>query len=183
MMRYVLLLSVLASAPGPKRDVQIHGFIDDSTYKLVHKQATSPGISELDVYIDSPGGRLDAADDIIGDINVLRAAGVKVRCVVLNKAMSAAAMILETCSERVARPGSEIMFHEPTAMVSGQMTIRGAKSLAQSLIESLDDMIKIVAPRAGLTPAQFGAMIDGTELRLSAEDALRLHFIDSVSAF
>jgi hypothetical protein len=69
----------------------------------------------LDVEINSKGGIMPLARQAIDRMNLLKAAGIHVRCTITDKAWSAAFLLLTGCSSRRFHPNATILIHEVKA--------------------------------------------------------------------
>ena len=93
----------------------------------------------LEILIDSPGGEIKAAFDIVREIKDARERGVHVICKSFRECCSAAVMILLAGDERIIDEDTFILIHQP--LVQGMMN---ATEMAEQ-IKSLDSYEKSMA--------------------------------------
>ncbi len=96
------------------------------------------------VIIDSPGGRVDAGNDMIETMELVRARGVKYICVTNHNAHSMAFNFLTHCDVRLATADSQFVVHkiayggiEPGT----RLTAKALKELADQL-EEMDEVFR-----------------------------------------
>lgn len=140
----------------------------------------------LDVRIDSPGGSSESARAIVSMFHTLQTAGTRIRCTVTGKAMSAAFWILQACDDRIAVPSAQFMIHEPLVFLAPSddpriITLATFRTITAELEADLTEIVIVVAPRLGLTDKAFRDKILNKEWRMSAQDALSNHAIDSIA--
>lgn len=100
----------------------INGIIGPRTVNDVVK-ALETAKNNVDLVINSYGGSLMSGFEVINRIEALKNRGVPVRCFVIDKAMSAAALILDHCSERYALNTSLLMWHGG-AITAGEQPLK-----------------------------------------------------------
>ena len=135
----------------------------------------------VELFVNSPGGIVDAAHEITVALEGYRARGGAVRIVVGALAASAAAEIVlraPTGSEVLAHKNSRLMFHAATVAADGGAdTHRAAISDLESVNQPMIDLlVEHGLPRAKVE----AAFRDGGALWLSAKAAEELGIVDSI---
>lgn len=87
----------------------------------------------VDILINSPGGSVFAGFIFINAMEVVRARGTKIRCLVTSMAASMAFQILAHCTDRYALPKALLLWHP--VRISGEVTL--TPQLAQSITADL----------------------------------------------
>lgn len=87
----------------------------------------------VDILINSPGGSVFAGFIFINAMEVVRARGTKIRCLVTSMAASMAFQILAHCTDRYALPKALLLWHP--VRISGTLTL--TPQLAQSITANL----------------------------------------------
>lgn len=180
----VLCALMLAPALQGTQSIRIEGIIDDDTVTdVLNVMEKLP--AEVRVVINSPGGSVTSANAITNVFMFARANGVKVRCLVDGRAMSAAFWILESCGERMATPQSKMMTHSPYIIARGEivLTLEILEKFLAELTQDDRQLAAVVAPRLGMTPEAFRAKLKEVGLegwRFDAPEALNLHALDSL---
>ena len=175
-------------APGSSQRVEVHGAV----YRLdVHgpienglapflargiREANSLGASAIILDLDTPGGRIDAAERIT---DVVRASKVPVYAFVNPRAYSAGAMIALATDGIYMRTGAVLGAATP---VDGQGT-----KLAEKYVSAMRGEFRALAEEHGLNPRIAEAMVDeslgveglvppGQLVTLSTTEALRVGY-------
>jgi ATP-dependent protease ClpP protease subunit len=119
-LRLTLLLSVLFALPVSAQTIlPLKGVVDDdSVAPLIESIKKGPTA----IVIDSPGGSVSAALDLIQAMEISAYPTV---CVVDGLAASAAALIFESCSYRIFLKTSILMFHDPSFVLPGDTSLNG----------------------------------------------------------
>ena len=164
-----------------ERIIMLTGEIDDTLSEIVCSELIFLNAKDqelpISIYIDSPGGSVTAGMAIYDTLN---ASGCEVTTVVEGMAASMAAF-LATCAatkgRRFCQPNAEIMVHQPLGGVQGQAS---DISIAADHINSTKrKMTKIFADSVNLEESKIKALTD-RDTWLSAEDALKMGFVDHV---
>lgn len=138
------------------------------------REAVEAGVSAVILDLDTPGGRIDAAWEII---DAVRDAGVPVYAYVNRRALSAGAMIALSAQAVYMRPGSTIGAATP---VTGQ----GQKA-SEKMVSAMRSEFRALAEERGFDPRIAEAMVDesvevpgvveaGKLLTLTTEEAVEL---------
>lgn len=134
--------------------------------------------SEKDImlYINSPGGIVDAGLAILDTINYIKC-NVSTICVGMSASMSAVLLACGTKGKRYALPNSRIMIHQPLGGAQGQAS--DIKIQAEEILKMRDKLNKILAEKTGKTLAQIEKDTN-RDYYMSAEEALSYGLIDKV---
>lgn len=138
------------------------------------KQAVDAGAGKLVVKINSMGG---SCYDGLAMGDALRQCGLPTRAEVLGYAMSMGSYLVQCCDERVAYEHATLMFHQPSAGLSG--TVDELASEAAYLCKMRDRMFADIGARCGKTGEELNEMFRVAQY-YSAEEARELGFIDAV---
>ncbi len=134
--------------------------------------------SEKDImlYINSPGGIVDAGLAILDTINYIKC-NVSTICVGMSASMSAVLLACGTKGKRYALPNSRIMIHQPLGGAQGQAS--DIKIQAEEILKMRDKLNKILAEKTGKTLAQIEKDTN-RDYYMSANEALSYGLIDKV---
>lgn len=134
--------------------------------------------SEKDImlYINSPGGIVDAGLAILDTINYIKC-NVSTICVGMSASMSAVLLACGTKGKRYALPNSRIMIHQPLGGAQGQAS--DIKIQAEEILKMRDKLNKILAEKTGKTLAQIEKDTN-RDYYMSADEALSYGLIDKV---
>ena len=134
--------------------------------------------SEKDImlYINSPGGIVDAGLAILDTINYIKC-DVSTICVGMSASMSAVLLACGTNGKRYALPNSRIMIHQPLGGAQGQAS--DIKIQAEEILKMRDKLNKILAEKTGKTLTQIEKDTN-RDYYMSAEEALSYGLIDKV---
>jgi membrane-bound serine protease (ClpP class) len=167
-----------ARAPTVYR-IPVSGVVENGLAPYVArsiKEAESAGAAAAFLDIDTPGGRIDAAERIA---DAVRAAGIPVYGFVNPRAYSAGALIAISTNGIYMRPGAVIGAATP---VDGQGT-----RASEKMVSAMRAEFRSMAEQRGLDPKLAEAMVDenveipgvvkkGQLLTLSTNEAVRLKF-------
>ena len=173
-----LSLAVRAQAPTVYR-IPVTGVVENGLAPYVARslrEAQSAGAVAAYLDIDTPGGRIDAAERIA---DAVRSSGIPVYAFVNPRAYSAGALIAISSNGIYMRPGAVIGAATP---VDGQ----GTKA-SEKMVSAMRAEFRSMAEQRGLDPKLAEAMVDenveipgvvkkGQLLTLSTGEAVRLKF-------
>lgn len=128
------------------------------------------------IYIDSPGGHIDASLIIAGAIQ----AKGNVRCIVRGRAASGAFAVLQACARREMRAGSFLVTHEPRVLIGEPIDRVAARSVLKQLEERSEQWNGICRRRLNVTAAEYRSRVEGKDWRMDPAEALRVGAIDTV---
>lgn len=174
-----LAFSGLSQGPGPVYVVPVVGVIELGIAPFIErslKEAAAAGASAVILDIDTPGGRVDAAERIS---DALRDARVPTYAFVNRRAFSAGALIALSTKRVYMRPGSVIGAATP---VDGS-----GKKAPEKIVSAMRSEMRALAEARGLDPAVAEAMVDesigveglvekGRLLTLTTEEAVRVGY-------
>ena len=174
----LLGLPSAAQAPAVYR-IAVTGVVENGLAPYIARsiqEAEEAGAAAAYLDIDTPGGRIDAAERIA---DAVRAAGIPVYAYVNPRAYSAGALIAIASSGIYMRPGAVIGAATP---VDGQ----GTKA-SEKMVSAMRAEFRAMAEQRGLNPLLAEAMVDenveipgvkrkGQLLTLSTGEAVRLGF-------
>lgn len=147
--------------------------------------AKKAGVTELHVFIDSPGGAM-AAGFAIG--RALKTSGIRSRCVVTGEAASAAFLVLQACDRRVATKHAVLATHQPYLMLPLAPGAAACFVNVETLVEAAHHLAAtvavhngLVAARLGLSLAAYGAKVaEGRVWLMTPAEALAARAVDEV---
>lgn len=131
---------------------------------------------DIMLYINSPGGIVDAGLAILDTINYIKC-NVSTICVGMSASMSAVLLACGTKGKRYALPNSRIMIHQPLGGAQGQAS--DIKIQAEEILKMRDKLNKILAEKTGKTLVQIEKDTN-RDYYMSAEEALSYGLIDKV---
>ncbi len=148
---------------------------DEVTPKQFKKDLDALGdISELRVYINSPGGNVFAGQTIY---SILKRYQAQVNVYVDGLAASAASVVA-MAGDRIIMPRNAMMvIHNPWTVVAGDAN--ELLEVADALDKVRDTMIAVYEERTGLKKDQIVEMLDA-ETWLTAEEAVEMGFADEI---
>jgi len=140
-------------------------------------EADGAGAAAVVLDLDTPGGRVDAAWEII---DAVRDAGLPVYAYVNRRALSAGAMIALSAERLYMRPGSTIGAATP---------VIGEKKASEKMVSAMRSEFRALAEERGFDPRIAEAMVDeeveiegvsaaGKLLTLTTEEAIELGVAD-----
>ena len=119
---------------------------------------------ELDIVINSPGGRLDSAISII---NAIRFTEANVTGIIDNQAHSAASLILLSCPNIFVAPNSSMMLHSySTGIVGKSNEIMANAAFNDAEIKKLMAEIYL----GFLNEKELGQLFNGTDFWMNSEE-------------
>ena len=186
----LMLLAAGGAATGQSRQqgtvvrVPVHGVIELGLAPFVARsirEAEAEGARAVILDIETPGGRVDAAQQIV---NAIKEAKVPVYAYVNRRAFSAGAMIALAAERIYMRPGSVIGAATP-------ITGDGNKA-SEKIVSAMRSEMRALAESRKLDPRIAEAMVDesieipgvvekGKLLTLTTEEAVRLGYAQPVA--
>jgi len=132
--------------------------------------------TDINIYINSPGGYIHSALAIYNTMNYVRP---EIRTIAFGCAASAATLILAagTKGKRVALPDTKIMLHQGRAGTEGQ--IADIKIAAQELVKTQERLNEIYAELTGQTKEIITRDLD-RDFWMSPHEAVEYGLIDEV---
>jgi membrane-bound serine protease (ClpP class) len=183
---YGLIARQDASAPrqgGAIYRVPVHGVIELGLAPFVERnirEAEAHGARALILDIETPGGRIDAAERIV---DALKDADVPVYAFVDRRAFSAGALIALATDRIYIRPGGVIGAATPV--------IGDGEKASEKIVSAMRSEMRALAEDHGLDPRVAEAMVDedveidgvveaGKLLTLTSEEAVRIGYASPV---
>lgn len=175
--------ALVAAQEGPVHRIPVTGVIELGLAPFIERgldEARDAGASLVVLDIDTPGGRVDAAQRIV---DALSDAEVPVVALVNRRAFSAGAMVALAADRIYMRPGSVIGAATP---VDGS----GTKA-PEKIVSAMRSEMRALAEARGLDPAVAEAMVDediavegvveaGRLLTLTTEEAVAIGWAEEV---
>jgi membrane-bound serine protease (ClpP class) len=171
------------AATGPVYRIPLTGVVEMGLSPFIQRslrEAEAAGARAAILDIDTPGGRVDAAEqiaDAIGDANI------PVYAYVNRRALSAGALIALAADRIYMRPGSTLGAATP---ITGE-----GSPASEKIVSAMRSAFRALAEARGLDPRIAEAMVDetieipgivdeGKLLTLSTDEAVRFQFATSV---
>jgi len=175
----LVLAPALPAQSGPVYRLSVSGEIDQGLAPYIARglrQAKLAGAAAILLDMDTPGGRVDAAERIV---DAVRSSSVPVYAFVNPRAYSAGALIALATRGIYMRPGAVLGAATP---VSGE----GVKA-PEKYVSAVRGEFRALAEERGLDPRIAEAMVDeklgvpglvdpGTLLTMSTSEALQVHY-------
>ena len=133
--------------------------------------------TDINIYINSPGGYIHSALAIYNTMNYVRP---DIRTIAFGCAASAATLILAagTKGKRVALPDTKIMLHQGKAGTEGQ--IADIQIAAKELMRTQDRLFEIYSELTGQTPEKVALDLD-RDYWMTPQEAVEYGLIDEVA--
>ena len=131
---------------------------------------------DIFIYINSPGGIVDAGLAIFDTINYIKC-DVATICVGLCASMAAVLLAGGKKGKRFALPNSKIMIHQPMGGVKGQAS--DIKIVADQILKTKDALNKILSNATG-KPLQTIEQDTNRDHYLTSQEALEYGLIDQI---
>jgi ATP-dependent protease ClpP protease subunit len=128
------------------------------------------------IYIDSPGGSMNASLEIAAGIQ----AHGNVKCIVRGLAGSGAFGVLQACRQRVVAKSSRLMTHQPRVGVNVPLDLNLANFVASEVLKSTLRWNSVCASRLKMTPVEYAARVNGKDWLMTADEAVAVGAADSV---
>lgn len=158
----------------------ITGPIEDYTANLVVAQllflAAEDPKKDIQLYINSPGGSVNAGLAIIDTMNFVKPA-VSTVCVGLAASMGSVILSAGAKGKRFALPNSEIMIHQPWGGVQGQAA--DIEITARHILATRDRLNKMLAANTGKKLEQIEKDVD-RDFYMTADEAKKYGVVDAV---
>ena len=139
------------------------------------------GAREIDIGINSPGGSIDAAQDIVAYMaRMHRENGVTFKAYNLGFVASAATYIFLNAQQRYAGPQGRFLFHAAGMMANGPINSDQLRDSADKLDAYERTVRATLAARTRLTNAEAQTYVRRTVV-LSADDARRDGVVDGIA--
>jgi ATP-dependent Clp protease, protease subunit len=159
-----------------------YGAVYQSTYSQwgLHNllaQANTQGMTELVVYINSPGGSVIAGADLF---ETIKGVSVPTTAIVRGMAGSMAAFLLFAFDTVKMSAKARIMFHEVATYVGDYQSAAQLRSLADMTESFTSDYAEEAANHMSITTAQFLENIKGKDWWLTPQAAVAVGLVDEI---
>lgn len=173
-------LKVTAEAKSGKAEIKISGAIYDwaNSSDQITKSIDgflSEGITDVDVYLNSPGGDVFQASEILNQIQRFTGKKTGIGGAIVASAASDIAISLD--SFEMAENG-QFMYHKPSAYLSGNEDVIG--SSLKLLTNLTSQYKKRLADKSGMTEDEIEANWSKGDVWLTAQEARDANFITGV---
>ena len=125
-----------SAVPDFSKSILLMGEIGANALGIADKieQASRTEDRNINIIINSPGGSVELGVSIISAIEIAKARGKTVTCIVTSQAASMAFYTLAHCTTRYALTYSFLLFHEPFASNIPRMTGRDAAAFSEEIL-------------------------------------------------
>lgn len=170
--------SITASIEGAKANIRIVDYIggegaNANNLRQLADMLSAQGLKEIEVYINSSGGNVFEATELVNELSRFQTVNIKVGAL----AASAATYIISKFST-TARPNSQFMIHKP------MMGTYGNEDTLTSDLKGLQnvtaDYLNAYAAKMKKTPEQIAAMWSKGDYWMTAQEALNEGLIDAI---
>ena len=171
---------LVAKADGDKKArIEVFGDIysfDGENYNWQIRQLINAGQTDIDIYINSPGGNLVAAQEIV---NLIQKFPGKKRALLGALVASSATIIACACDERIASTNTLWMVHDPSWTTTLQNSER-AGQVGKSYDTIRQSIVDAYVKATGLSEDSASEMMR-RETWLNAEQAKSFGFVTSIT--
>ncbi len=164
------------------RIILLGGAVDDDSANIIIAQmlflSNDDPKSDIQLYINSPGGSVSAGLGIIDTIRYLRC-DVATTCIGLAASMGACLLAAGTKGKRAVLPNAQVMLHQPLigGVLQGPATDLGIE--AAHMLRLRDRLYKLMGQYTGKPPEQIHRDFDRNKW-LFAEEAVEYGCADRV---
>jgi len=164
------------------RIIMLTGPVTDESASAIQAQllylSNEDPKSDINFYINSPGGSVSAGFGIIDTMKFLRC-DVSTTCIGMAASMGAVLLSAGTKGKRHCLPNSQVMLHQPLigGVLQGQATDLGIE--AQHMLRLRDRLYKLMAEYTGKTSEQIHRDFDRNKW-LFAEEAIAYGCADKI---
>src|SRR3954463_2260950 len=164
------------------RVILLHGPVTDDSAGIIIAQllflSNDDPKSDIQFYINSPGGSVSAGFGIIDTMKYLRC-DVATTCIGMAASMGAALLSMGTKGKRACLPNAQVMLHQPLigGVLQGPATDLGIE--AAHMLRLRDRLYKLMADYTGKTTEQIHRDFDRNKW-LFAEEAIAYGCADKI---
>lgn len=167
-----------------ERIIYINGEITDEmsavfNIMLLSMEAEAPG-EDITVYINSPGGSVDAGLAMIDTMNLI-SSDVSTIAVGLAASMGAMLLMSGARGKRRILPHSKVLIHQPIGAMSGYIRANDLENSAKNMIRTRDELYGIIRDCTGQSLGRI-AEDCSRDCMLSAGEALEYGIVDEIVA-
>lgn len=173
-------LSITASASNKTAHIRISGYIADwsasSAFNLAKAidDYLADGVTACVLHINSPGGRVFEATEIVNEIKRFDTVSVKIGAL----AASAATFIACSFDDVSASKNSQLMIHKPKGSPSGdEDEIKAYLKMITGLTRQYE---QVYAAKTGKSVEEIATILSGGDTWMTAQEAKADGFIDSI---
>ena len=140
------------------------------------------GASEIDIGMNSPGGSIDAAQAMVGDMERLHRQGVTLKMYNVGLVASAATFVFLGTQDRYCAPRGAFLFHAAGMVSTGPVSAEILREQADK-IEAYERIVRAtLKARTKLTDSEAQTYLHRTVV-LNSDDARRDGIVDGIAAF
>lgn len=158
---------------GPVTQTSASGAIS----KLSEWYRRSPG-EDIEIVFNSPGGSVIDGLALFDYIQELRRRGTKITTITMGMAASMGGVLLQAGDLRIASPNSVMLIHEVSAGSHGKVSEIEDHLKFMEVLQG--KCLDILAERSIMTARQIATKWKKTDWWLSADEALKLGFVDEI---
>ena len=168
---FIRNLNVFDTIVSPKSDAWIDA--------LEHWGKRDPGLP-ITININSPGGSVSDGLALFDTVQHLRRAGHHVTTRGLGMVASMASVLLQAGDDRVMDKRAKLLIHESSTQIRGTLTSGEQEDMAIYTKMIHEDILDILSERSNLSKRQIQNKWKRRDWILTADEALKLGFVDRV---
>lgn len=171
-------IEITSSYKGKKGIMRIDGVLynwDQEFFGLKIKEMLESGVQDVELYINSPGGDVFAANQIINELGQFKGS---IKAVGGALVASAASFIAIHCDSFEMGANSQFMYHKPKASISGNED--EVKSRLKLLANITDQYRALYAKKTGKTEEEIEESWSKGDVWLTAQEAVKEGFATSI---
>ncbi|MBS3985113.1 MAG: ATP-dependent Clp endopeptidase proteolytic subunit ClpP [Selenomonadales bacterium] len=163
-----------------ERIIILGSVIDDHVANLIvaqllHLEGEDPN-KDIDLYINSPGGHIDAGLAIYDTMQFIRS-DVRTICIGMAASMGAVLLAAGAKGKRMALPNSRVMIHQPHGGAQGQAI--DIEIQAREILRMRESLKKIIATHTGQPNEKVAKDFD-RDFWMTAEQAKEYGIVDEI---
>jgi ATP-dependent Clp protease protease subunit len=143
--------------------------------QLLHLEGEDPN-KDIDLYINSPGGHIDAGLAIYDTMQFIRS-DVRTICIGMAASMGAVLLAAGAKGKRMALPNSRVMIHQPHGGAQGQAI--DIEIQAREILRMRESLKKIIATHTGQPNEKVAKDFD-RDFWMTAEQAKEYGIVDEI---
>jgi ATP-dependent Clp protease protease subunit len=143
--------------------------------QLLHLEGEDPS-KDIDLYINSPGGHIDAGLAIYDTMQFIRS-DVRTICIGMAASMGAVLLAAGAKGKRMALPNSRVMIHQPHGGAQGQAI--DIEIQAREILRMRESLKKILSTHTGQTNEKVAKDFD-RDFWMTAEQAKEYGLVDEI---
>lgn len=153
---------------------------DDFISKLLCLVITNPNES-IDIYIDSPGGNIDAGLQIIDTIRcVQRNTIVNIFCIGECSSMAAFILAVGSKGHRYISEHGKTLIHQPLVQGTICKSTSSVQEMAEHLVKIKDEMYKILSDSTGRSIEEIEKLTASGNHVMDANESIDFGLVDSI---